>query len=170
MKKPIPEQTFAERISTSIGSTTSLIVHTIAFLVFFVLIGIGYSAEQLLLILTTLVSLEAIYLAIFIQMSVNKNTASLEEVEEDLEELSDDIEEVTESLEDVEEDLEEISEDIEDIQEGIDEIEEDIEEIEEDIEEDNKQDATDQEKNDKKFQDIQETLESILKELKGLKK
>ena len=36
-------------------------------------------------------------------MSVNKNTASLEEVEEDLEELSDDIEEVTESLEEVEE-------------------------------------------------------------------
>jgi septal ring factor EnvC (AmiA/AmiB activator) len=170
MKKSIPEQTFAERVSASIGSTTSLVVHTIAFLLFFVLIGIGYSAERLLLILTTLVSLEAIYLAIFIQMSVNKNTASLEEVEEDLEELSDDIEEVTESLEEVEEGLEEISDDIEDIQEGIDEIEEDIEEIEEDIEEDNKQDATEQEKNDKKFQDVQATLENILIELQALKK
>jgi septal ring factor EnvC (AmiA/AmiB activator) len=166
MKKPIPEQseqTFAERISASIGSTASLIVHTVIFLIFFVLIGIGYSAERLLLILTTLVSLEAIYLAIFIQMSVNKNTASLEEVEEDLEELSDDIEEVTESLEDVEEELGEISEDIEDIQEGIDEIEEDIEE-------DNTQDHLDQHQNEEKFTEVHKTLEDILKQLQSLKK
>lgn len=173
MKKQIPEraeQAFAERVSISIGSTASLIVHTIIFLVFFILILIGYSAERLLLILTTLVSLEAIYLAIFIQMSVNKNTASLEEVEEDLEELSDDIEDVTESLEEVEEELGEISEDIEDIQEGIDEIEEDIEEIEEDIEEDNKQDNLDQRQNEEKFAEIHKTLEDILKQLQSLKK
>ncbi len=164
------KETFPDRISKSIGSTMSLVIHTIIFALFFALILLGYSAERLLLILTTLVSLEAIYLAIFIQMSVNKNTESLEEVEEGLEEISDDIEDVSESLEEVEEELGEISEDIEDIQEGIGEIEEDIEEIEEDIEEDNKQDATDQKQNEEKFTEIHKTLEGILKELQTLKK
>lgn len=46
-----------------------------------------------MLILTTAVSLEAIYLAIFIQMTVNRTSESLEEVEEDIEDLQEDIEE-----------------------------------------------------------------------------
>ena len=40
-------------------------------------------------LLTTAVSLEAIYLSIFIQMTVNRNTQSLEEVEEDIEGIQD---------------------------------------------------------------------------------
>jgi hypothetical protein len=40
-----------------------------------------------LLVLTTLVSLEAIYLSIFIQMAVNRTAQSIKEVEEDFEEI-----------------------------------------------------------------------------------
>lgn len=88
----------AEKIARFVGSVTSIILHTIVFLIFLILILLGYNAEQLLLTLTTLVSLEAIYLSIFIQMAVNKNTEDLHEIEED--------------IEDVEEELDEISKDI----------------------------------------------------------
>ena len=40
-----------------------------------------------MLILTTIVSLEAIYLSIFIQMSVNHHSYRLDEVSEDIEDI-----------------------------------------------------------------------------------
>jgi uncharacterized protein YoxC len=52
------------------------------------------SWDLLLLILTTVVSLEAIYLAIFIQMTVNQNTASLREVEKDIDAIEKDVDEI----------------------------------------------------------------------------
>lgn len=55
-----------------------------------------------MLVLTTIVSLEAIYLAIFIQMTVNRSVESLREVEEDIEELAEDVEEIAEELEEEE--------------------------------------------------------------------
>jgi biopolymer transport protein ExbB/TolQ len=69
----------------------------------------GVNTDQVLLILTTVVSLEAIYLSIFIQMTVNRNTKSLEEVEADIDEIQEDVE-------GLEEDVEEISTDIDEIQ------------------------------------------------------
>lgn len=69
----------------------------------------GVPISFVLLVLTTLLSIEAIYLALFIQITVNRNTRSLEEVEEDIEEIQEDVE----GLED---DVEEISEEIDDIQ------------------------------------------------------
>jgi peptidoglycan hydrolase CwlO-like protein len=66
-----------------------------------------------MLILTTAVSLEAIYLALFIQMSVNRQTAELRAVSEEVEEISNDIDEIQEDVEDLAEEVEEISEDIE---------------------------------------------------------
>ncbi len=59
----------------------------------------------MLLILTTIVSLEAIYLSIFIQIAINKNTRSLEEVTEEMEEISDDIEEIQEDVEEIQEEI-----------------------------------------------------------------
>lgn len=124
--------TGVERIVAGIGSTGSLIAHTIAFAAFFLLSLFGViSWETMLLVLTTLVSLEAIYLAIFIQITVNRHTQSLKDVEEDIDEISEDIEELGEDMEDIQEDLEEISEDIEEISEDIDEIQEDVEELSE---------------------------------------
>ena len=56
--------------------------------------------DKVMLILTTVVSLEAIYLAIFIQMTVNKHAAELEEVSEDIDEIQEDIDEIQEDIED----------------------------------------------------------------------
>ncbi len=81
-------------------------IHTLIF-IFSFLFGIFdiFSWNRILLVLTTVVSLEAIYLAIFIQMSVNQNTASLREVEEDIDEIQEDIEEIDEEMQ--EDDIEE---------------------------------------------------------------
>ncbi|TXF77713.1 DUF1003 domain-containing protein [Chryseobacterium sp.] len=109
-----------------IGSISSLVVHTILFISSFLLsIFKIVPFEQMLLVLTTIVSLEAIYLAIFIQMSVNKSSQHIEDIK-------DDVLEIQEDLEEIQEDIEEISEDIEEINEDIDEIQEDIEDIAED--------------------------------------
>lgn len=104
-------------IISRIGSLGSIIIHTIFFLVFFTLGILGYDWNRLLLILTTVVSLEAIYLAIFIQMTVNQNTQSLAEVEEDIDEIQEDIDEIQEDIDDIQEDVDEIQEDVDDIAE-----------------------------------------------------
>ncbi len=136
-----PELTAVERIVAGVGSTKSLIAHTAAFAAFFLAAIIGLIEwELMLLVLTTLVSLEAIYLALFIQITVNRHTQSLKDVEEDIDEISEDIEELGEDMEDIQEDLEEISEDIDEIQEDMEEISEDIDEIQEDVEEMNEED------------------------------
>lgn len=97
------------KITNYIGTPVSVIIHTIVFGSFFSLIFFGISFDLVLLILTTILSVEAIYLALFIQITVNRNTKSLEEVEEDIEEIQEDVE-------GLEGDVEEISEEIEDIQ------------------------------------------------------
>lgn len=104
----------AEKITTWIGSISSIIVHTILFVVAFVLYFWGVNLEKILLIVTTLVSLEAIYLAIFIQMSVNKQSRRLKEV-------AIDIDEIQEGVEEIEKDIDEIQEDIEEDEENDDE-------------------------------------------------
>lgn len=89
----------------------------------------------MLLVLTTLVSLEAIYLSIFIQMSVNKNTADIEVIQEDVEDIQEYVEDIQEDIEGIQEDVEDIQEDVEDIQEDVEEIQEHVEDIQEEIEE-----------------------------------
>ena len=148
MKNIKKTDTIAEKLSRWVGSSSSLILHTILFTLSFVLIFLGVPSEKVLLFLTTVVSLEAIYLAIFIQMTVNKNTASLEEVEEDLDEIQ--------------EDIDEIQEDVDEIQEDVDEIQEDVDEIQEDVDEDTKRDK----EINSKFKNIEETLSTILEEIR----
>jgi peptidoglycan hydrolase CwlO-like protein len=96
-----------------IGSTESLIVHTVVFVTSFVLVFFGISFEHVLLVVTTLVSLEAIYLSIFIQMSVNRNERRLYTVSQEVHEIQEDIEEISEDVEEIQEDIEGIQEDIE---------------------------------------------------------
>lgn len=119
-----------EKLTGWIGSISSLVVHTILFTCVFIAIVLGVPEDKALLILTTIVSLEAIYLSILIQMSVNRNSVSLEEVEEDLEEIQEDIEDIEEGIEDIQEDIEDIQEGVEDIEVEIEEIQGDIEDIE----------------------------------------
>jgi len=121
-----------ERLTSAIGSVPSLILHTVVFISSFLSAFLGYvDINTMLLVLTTLVSLEAIYLAIFIQMTVNVNTESLREVEEDIEEIQEDVEELGEDVEEIQEDVEEMSKDVDEITEDMDEIQKDIEEMSE---------------------------------------
>lgn len=135
-----------------VGSFSSLIIHTIIFISCFLIGLIWKNWDTILLVLTTIVSLEAIYLSIFIQMSINRNTDSLEEVEKDIDEIQEDIDEL-------QEDVEEIAEDVEDIQEDIDEIQE------EDTQEESK------EEHDRRLlKDIQDNILKITEDLQQLKK
>ena len=105
------DRTKVEQVTTWIGSISSLVVHTIIFMASFILSVLHIvSWSFMLLVLTTLLSLEAIYLAIFIQMTVNRQAFELAEVSEDVEDIQEDIQEITEDVEDIQEDIEEISE------------------------------------------------------------
>lgn len=149
----------ADKATRWIGSTASLIVHTILFTGAFSLPFLGVSVERVLLVLTTAVSLEAIYLAIFIQMSVNKNTKDIEIIQEDVEEIQEDVEEI-------QEDVEEIEKDVDEIQKDVDEIQEDVEDIEEDSTEDQKI----EQKEAQAIVAIQTILTQLQKEIEQLKK
>jgi len=102
----------SERIPVLMGNPASVVIHTIFFIGIFVLRFFDYTIDQIMLILTTAVSLEAIYLSLFIQMSVNKTTESLEDVEKDIDEIQEDVEDITEDIDEVQEDVEDITEDI----------------------------------------------------------
>ena len=167
MGKRPREIKIVEKIVDVMGSVPSLFAHTLIFLAFFISAWIGViSLDSMLLILTTLVSLEAIYLSLFIQMSVNENTKSLREVEEDIEDIQEDVEELGEDLEDIQEDIEGISEDIDEIQEDVDEIQEDVEEMQE---EDRKEEQRDNEQHDA-LDALTADVRRILADLEALKK
>ncbi len=120
------------RMTQWMGSTTSIIVHTLAFIGIWGLLFLGLKFEQVMLILTTVLSLEAIYLALFIQMTVNRNTESLEDVEEDVDDLESNLKKIHKNVSSLAEDVDEIQEDVDEIAEDVDEIQEDIDEISED--------------------------------------
>lgn len=111
MQKKTPFRNAALFITRWIGSPSSLAVHTILFLLSFIAVSAGLlTFDSMLLILTTIVSLEAIYLSIFIQMTINFTTDSLEEVEQDIDEIQEDVGEIQEDVEELQEDVEEMSE------------------------------------------------------------
>jgi outer membrane biosynthesis protein TonB len=170
MKSP-RVKTLIERAIEAIGSISSLVVHTILFIVSFSLAAFGVVEWQtMLLVLTTIVSLEAIYLALFIQITVNWNTQSLREVEEDIDEIQEDVEELGEDVEDIQEDIEEISEDIDEIQEDVEEMS-DEEKAEAKIvkeEKEQKEKTERRERREKKEKDEKEVLESLTKDVQRL--
>ena len=94
-------------LTDSIGTNTSILFHTIFFVGIFALGFLGLSLDKILLILTTVVSLEAIYLAIFIQMSVNRASQTITEVGEEIEDIQEDVEDIQEDVEEIQEDVEE---------------------------------------------------------------
>ena len=115
-------QKTALAVTRWVGSPISVVIHTILFIGSFLAVHFNFvQFEEMLLILTTIVSLEAIYLAIFIQMTVNRHTVDIEEIHEEVEELG-------EEVEDIGEGVEEISEDIQ-TEEAVEEIEERQKEI-----------------------------------------
>ncbi len=149
-----------------VGSRASVVMHTMFFLGVFSLPLFGYKLDTVLLVLTTVVSLEAIYLSIFIQMTVNENTASLEEVEEDIEDIAEEVEEISEDIDEIQQDVDEIAVDVDEIQKDVDEIQEDVDEIEKDVEEDNVDEIVENEK----LNNIETVLIRLLEEVENLKK
>lgn len=102
---------FPVKLIDWIGSTISILVHTVIFIGIFVLRIFGFSVDEILLILTTAVSLEAIYLAIFIQMTVNRSVHSLTVVEENIDEIQEDVEGMEKDIDEIQGDIDEIQED-----------------------------------------------------------
>lgn len=160
MVKQAAKPTRIEGVITWIGSMSSLALHTAIFIGFFLLSIFGVIEwNTMLLVLTTAVSLEAIYLAIFIQLTVNRNTESLREVEEDIDEIQEDVEELGEDVEEMQEDIEEMSEDVEEMQEDLEEMNE--EEIEEEKREQEQARNLDQ---------LTDDIRRVLAEVEALKK
>lgn len=91
-----------------IGTPASVIAHTLIFVLFLLLIFLGFDTEKVLLILTTGVSLEAIYLSIFIQMTINHHTKVLKSVSNSVEDIQDNVEDIQDVIEEeFEEEVEE---------------------------------------------------------------
>lgn len=94
-------------LTESIGTNTSILIHTVFFIGIFGLTYFGISLEKVLLLLTTVVSLEAIYLSLLIQMSVNRTSQTISVVEENIEDIQEDVEDIQEDIEDIQEDVDE---------------------------------------------------------------
>lgn len=165
-KNKHPFQETALRITRWIGSPASIAIHTVLFIGSFAFSYQGYVPfEEMLLMLTTIVSLEAIYLSLFIQMTVNYTTQSIEEVSQDIDEIQEDVAEIQEDVGEIQEDVDEIQEDVGEIQEDVDELQEDVEEMtEEEAVEDKKQLAQ-----DKTLEEIQQGLQKLLADIEALK-
>jgi uncharacterized membrane protein len=154
------QKSFVEKIIGGVGSVPSLLFHTLFFIGSFALAGIGaVEWSTMLLVLTTLVSLEAIYLAIFIQMSVNRQAIELAEVSEDMEDIQEGIEEISQDVDEIQKDVDEIQEDVEGIQEDVEDIGEEVE-TEDSVEE----------RHDVVLQKLTEDIHHILSAIEQLKK
>lgn len=101
------DQKLIKLIIDSIGSMKSLVIHTILFLGSFLLYFLDYNMDKVLLVLTTIVSLEAIYLSILIQMSVNIQSKITEKIQKDVEDIQENVEDIQENVEELQEDDEE---------------------------------------------------------------
>lgn len=105
-------------ITRWIGSPLSIVLHTVIFIASFLAVEIGWIRfEEMLLLLTTIVSLEAIYLSLFIQMTINYTTEAVEDISEDVEEMQVDVAEIQENVDELQENVEDISEGVEEISE-----------------------------------------------------
>ena len=90
---------FALKIAHGAGSPASVIGHTVFFLMCFGLILLGLDLEKVMLGLTTIVSLEAIYLSLFIQMTVNRQTKRIENVHDEIKDVQGNIEDLADQVE-----------------------------------------------------------------------
>lgn len=191
-----PLEKISLRATRWVGSIQSLIVHTVLFITAFVLVIFGVPLDRVLLVLTTIVSLEAIYLSIFIQMSVNRSERRLRNVSKEVHEISVDLEEISEDVEEIQKDVDEIQTDIDEIQTDVDEIQEDVQGIEADIDEiqadvdeiqedvqgiekdideiqtdvEEIEQESDEQKQQQSLVDIQKTLESLIEQIHTIQK
>lgn len=155
----------AIRATRWVGSTNSLIIHTTLFIISFLLYFYGIEIDKILLVLTTIVSLEAIYLSIFIQMSVNRQARKLHAVARDVGEIQEDVDEIQKDVDEIQEDVEGIEKDVDEIQKDVDEIQEDVDEINEEDEEEREE-----KRDDETMKRIEDSLGKLIEEVIELKK
>ena len=96
---------FLTKIPQAIGTPVSLLIHTIFFVLIFSLPLFGFDSQSVNIFFTTILSLEAIYLAIFIQMSVNLSNQNIQDISEDIDDLSEDIDDLSEDIEEIQGDI-----------------------------------------------------------------
>ncbi len=161
---------FAIKITEWVGTPMSIIVHTFLFIAAFLFYYAGVDLGTVMLIVTTIVSLEAIYLSLFIQLSVNVTKESLEDVEEDLGEIQEDVEGLEGGFGEIQEDVEGLEGNIKKINKNVEELESDVEDISEDI--DRFYLDEDKESSQEKITHIEssKSLQNIEKEIIGLSK
>ena len=148
-----------------VGSVESLIFHTVVFAGAFIFCLFGAAFSTVLLVVTTVVSLEAIYLSIFAQMTLNKHTDELSDIQEDVGEIHENVDDIQENVEDIQENVEEIQEDVEEIQEDVDEIQENVDEIQEDVEDISEEDNAKEHRHEHVDPEMLSRIEFALKEL-----
>lgn len=124
-----PIEKMSEKLTDWLGTPASILVHSILFIGIFGLRIFKVGMNDILLLLTTVVSLEAIYLAIFIQMTVNRTTKSLKEVEKDIDDIQEDVQEISEDNDedDAEEDV--VIKAIKDIENRLEKLHKDVGQI-----------------------------------------
>ena len=94
-KESSPIEIFAHKATRWIGTTNCLVFHGVFFLIAFTItpfIGL----DRVLLVTTTLLSWEAIFIGIFLQMSINRHGERIEDIEADIDDILEDTEDLTE--------------------------------------------------------------------------
>jgi low affinity Fe/Cu permease len=124
-RRKVDLERISDVVTNALGSTISVIAHSALFVAIFGLWVFGVGFDEILLILTTAVSLEAIYLSIFIQRSTNRQAVRIEsavdEIRRNTEETlvrlaaltKQEIDDVQGAVEDIDEKIEEIGQRIE---------------------------------------------------------
>jgi len=125
----LPIEKISEKLTNWLGTPISILVHTLLFVGIFTLRIFNVGMNDILLILTTAVSLEAIYLSIFIQMTVNKTTKSLREVEKDIDDIQEDVQEISEDNDEDEAEEDIVIKAIKDIENRLEKLHKDVGQI-----------------------------------------
>ncbi len=94
MANPTKLEKISYKLAKLIGSPFCLVLHIALFGGFFILRSLGIIPNAVLIMLATVVGLEAIFLIIFVQMSVKNNTKSLIQLQEKIDQIQQEEEEV----------------------------------------------------------------------------
>ncbi len=158
----------AVQVTEWVGTPTSIAVHSVLFVLAFCVYFLGIELDTILLVVTTIVSLEAIYLSLFIQLSVNRTTESLEDVGEDIEEIQEDVQGLEGGFGEIQEDVQGLEGSMKRVRRNVEELEADVENISEDIDRYYLEDDQEQTTEKKTHIESSKSLQNIEKQIIGL--
>ena len=114
----------ADSVISWIGSTSSLVFHTLLFITsFFTSAFKVVEFEEILLVLTTICFFGSHLLVDFHSNVCEQSNKHIEVIKEDVNEIQEDIDEIQEDIDEIQEDIDEIQEDIDEIADDEDEDE-----------------------------------------------